>query len=66
MEKRTIIALVLTIAILFVFQMYFTPKSQQPDVSQQKTEQVQTKDQEQQKAQSTIQEVQKGIKGKPL
>jgi len=46
--------------------MYFTPKSQQPDVSQQKTEQVQTKDQEQKKTQINVKEVQKSTTGKPL
>lgn len=61
MEKRTIIALVLTIAILFVFQTYFAPKSQQPDESKQKAEQVQTKEQTQPKAQPKAQEEHKGV-----
>jgi YidC/Oxa1 family membrane protein insertase len=40
MEKRTIIALVLTVVILFVFQTYFAPKPQQPVEQSQKKEQV--------------------------
>ena len=42
MEKRTIIALVLTVIILFFFQTYFTPK-QQPKQPQ-ATEEAQTKE----------------------
>ena len=51
MEKRTIIALALTVVILFVFQMYFAPKPQQSEEPKQTTEQVQTKDQTQAKIQ---------------
>jgi YidC/Oxa1 family membrane protein insertase len=51
MEKRTIIALVLTVLILFVFQMYFAPKPQDTGEPKQKTEQSQTKEQTQSKSQ---------------
>ena len=45
MEKRTIIALGLTIVLLFFFQMYFSPKETPQQTSQpaQKTEQAQQK-----------------------
>jgi len=59
MEKRTIIALVLTVVILFVFQTYFTPKPQQPVEQPQKKEQV--KEGEQNKTQTIAkEEVKKG------
>jgi YidC/Oxa1 family membrane protein insertase len=59
MEKRTIIALALTIAVLFVFQTYFAPKPQQSDEPKQKTEQAQTKDQTQAKIQPQTKEEKK-------
>jgi YidC/Oxa1 family membrane protein insertase len=52
MEKRTIIALVLTVIILFVFQTYFAPKPQETGGPKQTAEQVQTKEQSQVKEQS--------------
>jgi YidC/Oxa1 family membrane protein insertase len=61
MEKRTIIALVLTVVILFVFQTYFSPGPQQPVQQPQKNEQV--KEEEKNKAQAITKEVQKGETG---
>ncbi|MCX5804481.1 MAG: membrane protein insertase YidC [Proteobacteria bacterium] len=63
MEKRTIIALVLAVVIIFLFQTYFAPKPQQPP--QQPTEQSQKKEQakegEKNKTQTIAkEEVQKG------
>jgi len=46
MEKRTIIALILTVVILFVFQTYFAPKPQQQPQQPQKTEQVKEREKE--------------------
>ncbi|MCX5812972.1 MAG: membrane protein insertase YidC [Proteobacteria bacterium] len=67
MEKRTIIALILTVVILFVFQTYFAPKPQQPVEQPQKKEQVKEdkKDQTQAKAKEEIQkgEAKQKIKG---
>jgi hypothetical protein len=40
MEKRTIIALVLAVVIIFVFQTYFTPQPQQPAPQAQNKEQA--------------------------
>lgn len=49
MEKRTIIALILTVVILFVFQTYFTPKQQQPIEKSETKEQIQIKEGEKSK-----------------
>jgi YidC/Oxa1 family membrane protein insertase len=59
MEKRTIIALILTVVILFVFQTYFAPKPQQPIEQSQKKEQVKEEksDQTTAKAKEAVQKV---------
>jgi YidC/Oxa1 family membrane protein insertase len=54
MEKRTMIALLITIVLLFFFQMYFTPKQQPEKQAQQATPEQQAQTKQDQAAQPKI------------
>jgi YidC/Oxa1 family membrane protein insertase len=65
MDKRTIIALVLTVVILFVFQTYFAPKPQTTEQPQQTKEQVKAKEEAKPQGQVAVKEEVQGKEAKP-
>jgi YidC/Oxa1 family membrane protein insertase len=60
MDRRTIIALVLTVVILFVFQTYFSPKPQPTGEQTQSKEQVKAKEEAKPQGQATVEEKSQG------
>jgi YidC/Oxa1 family membrane protein insertase len=66
MDRRTIIALVLTVVILFVFQTYFAPKPQQTaEQPQQSKEQVKAKEEAKPQGPAVAKEEAQGRETKP-